>query len=449
VRVTGGTDAQRNMMTAAVYHAFLMPTVQSDVDGSYRGMDGQVHTASGFRYVSDMSLWDTYRTLHPLYALIAPDRALDAVRSLHEKAKQGGCFPKWPIATGEAGSMIGSSAEPVLADAYLKGVTGFDAEGAYQIMRAAAMDPTPPPGGRGGRDHVEAYMKSGYVPANTTGGSVSWTTEYANDDFALAALADALGHTADAATLRARALGYQKLYDPATGFLWAKNDDGSWAGSHVDATLFTDEFVEANAWQSMWMVGMDADGLATLAGGRDKVIAKLSDMFAKTKEDFEQTNWDSPLTSGPQRPYYWGANEPDINAPYLFAQLGRPDLTQLWVAWCRANLYTAGADGLPGNDDGGTMSAWFLFSALGFYPLVGSDRYILGAPLFPRAEVAVPGGTFTIEAPEVSDTNVYVQSVALSGVALDKPEIKHADLKAGGKLTFVMGPAPSMWGRAP
>src|SRR4029077_14933788 len=145
-------------------HAFLMPTVQSDVDGSYRGMDFQVHQADGFRYVSDMSLWDTYRTLHPFYALVAPDRALDSVRSLHEKAKQCGFFPKWPIATGEAGTMIGSSAEIVLGDAHAKGLRAFDAEGAYAMLRAAAMDPTAPPGGRGGRDHVEAYMATGYVP---------------------------------------------------------------------------------------------------------------------------------------------------------------------------------------------------------------------------------------------------------------------------------------------
>jgi len=447
IRVEGGTDNQRTMMTAALYHAFLMPSTMSDASGSYLGMDGQVHQASGFHYVSDMSLWDTYRTLHPLYDIIAPDRALDAVRSLHEMANQGGFFPKWPIATGEAGTMIGASAEVVLADAYIKGVTGFDAEGAYQLMRAAAMDPTPPPGGRGGRNRVESYMKLGYVSAESGTRSVSHTTEYANNDFALAALADALGHEDDAAALQARATGYRKLYDPETGFLWSKNQDGSWASAHTDPTAFTDEFVEANAWQSLWMVAADIEGLATLADGREKLVDRLTEMFDKTKEDFELTDWDSPLSTGSMRPYYWGANEPDINAVYAYAQLGRPDLTQKWVAWLRANLYTPGADGLPGNDDGGTMSAWFLFSALGFYPIAGSDLYIIGAPLFPHAEIAVPGGTFTIDAPEVSDTNIYVQSVELNGASLTKAEIRHADLKAGGKLAFTMGPTPSAWGR--
>ena len=448
IKVTGGTDAQRAMMTAAVYHSFLMPTVQSDVDGKYRGEDGHIHAADGFRYVSDMSLWDTYRSLNPLYCLIAPDRAADSIRSLHEKAKQGGFFPKWPIATGEAGTMIGSSAEVVLGDSYARGVTAFDAEGAYAMLRAAAMDPKPPPGGRGGRDHVEAYLASGYVPADTTGGSVSWTTEYANDDFGLAALAEGLGHSADAAALRARAVGYRKLYDPVTGFLWAKNADGSWAASHDDATTFVDAFVEANAWQSLWMVANDAEGLGSLAGGNARLITKLSSMFEQTREDFDQIDFTDPLKAGAQRPFYWAGNEPDMNAVYLFAQLGRPDLTQRWVAWLRASQFTPGPEGIPGNDDGGTMSAWLLFSALGFYPVVGSDRYVIGAPLFPHAEVAVTGGTFTIDAAAVSDTNLYVQAVELNGAVLTKPEIRHTDLKGGGSLVFTMGPTPSMWGRS-
>lgn len=446
VRFDGGNEDQRTMMTAAVYHLFLMPTINSDASGKYRGFDGQVHQADGFRYVSDFSLWDTYRTLHPLYSIITPDRARDAVVSLHEMAKQGGFFPKWALATGDTGTMIGASAEVVVADAFIKGITDWDAEGAYSILRAAAMDPTPPPGGRGGRDRVEPYIQHGYVTADSTGRSVSHTTEYAVNDFALAALAEGLGHATDATALRQRATGYRKLYDPETGFLWAKNADGSWATPHTDPTAFSGEFVEANAWQSLWMVALDADGLAELAGGRDKLVAKLEEMFAKTVEDYDNIDWSNNIKAGSMRPYYWAANEPDINAAYLFAQLGRPDLTQKWVAWLRATQYTPGADGLPGNDDGGTMSAWFVFSALGFYPLVGSDRYVLGAPLFPHAEIAVPGGTFTIDAKDVSDTNIYVQSVKLNGAALEKTEIRHSDLKPGGSLVFEMGPYPSKWG---
>jgi predicted alpha-1,2-mannosidase len=446
VKFTGGNDAQQAMMTAAMYHAFLMPSVQSDVDGSFTGMDGAVHMTDGYHYQSDMSLWDTYRTLCPLYALVAPEIELDWVQSLYEKAQESGYFPKWPIATGDAGTMIGASAEVVLGDAYVKGVTGYDAEGAYQILRAAAMDATTPPGGRGGRDQVVPYMQYGYVPANTGDSSVSLTTEYANDDLALAALAGALGHTADATALSTRATGYRKLYDGTTGFLWSKNEDGSWATPHVDPTAFTAEFREANAWQSVWMVALDWDGLSTLAG-RASLVAELEQMFELTLQNYQATDWTDQLTSGDMRPYYWAGNEPDIDAVYLFTQLGRPDLTQKWVAWLRAAWFTAGADGIPGNDDGGTMSAWLLWSSLGIYPLAGSDQYVIGAPLFPQAEIAVAGGSFTIEAPGVSDTNIYVQSVELNGAPLTTPALKHADLTAGGKLSFVMGPAPSTWGQ--
>lgn len=449
VKVTGGTAAQRDQMSAALYHAFLMPTVMSDVDGGYLGMDAQLHTATGFRYVTDMSLWDTYRTLHPLYALIAPVEALDSVKSLHEKAKQGGFFPKWPIATGEAGTMIGASAEIVVAEAWLKGIKGFDAEGAYQTLRAAAMDPVAPKGGRGGREQVEDYMKLGYVPA-TVGGSVSRSTEFACDDLALADLAAGLGHASDAAALRKRATGYHALFDATTGFLWAKNPDGTFLSTvHDDPTAFQEEFTEANAWQSLWLVQRDADGIATLLGGREKAVEKLSQLFDLTKADWDQLDTSDPLKSAGQRPYYWAGNEGDMHAAYLFAAFGRPDLTQKWVAWARENLFGPGAEGLPGNDDGGTMSAWYIWSSLGFYPIAGSDRYVVGTPLFPHAEIAVTGGTFTVEADGVDADHIYVQSVELDGKALTKPELVHSDLKAGGSLHFKMGNAPSDWGKSP
>lgn len=446
IAVTGGSDEDRIKMEAALYHLFLMPSIHGDADGTFLAMDGSVRVADGFEYMTDLSLWDTYRTLHPMYDLIAPEYARDAVISLHEKAKAGGFFPKWPIAHGEAGTMLGSSAEVVLADAWVKGVTDFDAEGAYQILRAAAMDEAAPPGGRGGRGDVEPYMKLGYVPSSRNR-SVSMTTEYANDDFGLAALAEGLGHADDAAALRARAVGYRALLDPETGFLWAKDETGAWATAHVDPLVFSDEFAEANAWQSLWMVAEDIEGLAEAFGGREKLVAKAEEMFEKAREEHEEIDYSQPLSAGAMRRWYWGANEPDIHAPYVFAQLGRPDLTQRWVAWCRAYLYTAGADGLPGNDDGGTMSAWFVWSALGIYPIPATDRYIVGAPLFPHAEIAVAGGTFTIDAPLVSDENVYVQSVKLNGAPLTRPEIRHADLAAGGALELEMGPSPSAWGQ--
>lgn len=446
VTFTGGTASDQSQLAAALYHLFLMPTVLSDVDGHYVGLDGKVGQASDYHYVSDLSLWDTYRTLNPLYALLAPSRALDTVRSLTAMGESAGYFPKWPIATGEAGTMLGSSAEVVLADAYLRGVTGFDAEGAYAILRAAAMSTTEPAAGRGGRSNVVPYMQLGYVPASVDV-SVSWTLEYSQDDAALAALAGALGHASDAAALLARRTGYRQLFDPTSGFLWAKNADGSWASGHGAPTAYASDFDEANAWQSLFGPWHDMPGLTALFGGDAAFVAKLESFFEQGKADYDSIDWSSPLSVAPQRKFYWGGNEPDMHAPYLFALAGRPDLTQRWVRWVENEVYGAGADGLPGNDDGGTMSAWLVYSALGFYPVPGTDSYVVGAPRLPHASVAIGGGTFTIDAPGVSDVNLYVQSVTLNGAPLASPTLHTSDLTPGGSLRFVMGPTASGWGR--
>ncbi len=449
VQVEGGTATQQAMMQAAVYHLFLMPSIQSDVDGSYVGIDRKVHMAQGFHYVSELSLWDTYRTLAPLLDLIDPARELDTVQSLIAMSQQGGFFPKWPIGDGEAGTMIGASAEVVIADAYVKGMRGFDAEGAYQTMRAAAMDTTAPSGGRGGMDQVVPYMQLGYVPAvpNAASSTVSLTIEYGQDDAALAQLATALGHTSDAATLQARLHGWQKLYDPATGLLWAKNAAGGWASSHGGPTEFGGDFDEATATQSVWGPWYDLPTLESVMGGKAALVTNLEAFFENGKSSYDAIKWNEPLSAGAVPPYYWGGNEPDIHTPWVFALAGRPDLTQKWLPWIESEIYTAGADGLPGNDDAGTMSALLVMAMLGFYDIPGTDQYVIGAPAFPKATITVQGGTFTITAPAVSASNVYVQSVMLNGKALTTPIFHHADFKPGGTLAFVMGPEPSTWGQ--
>jgi predicted alpha-1,2-mannosidase len=449
VLVTGGSPAERRMFYTALYHAHLMPTVIADADGTYRIDDLAPLQATSHRQQSDFSLWDTYRTLHPLYVLLWPDDAVETARSLTAFAAATGFFPRWPIATGEAGTMLGASAEIVLADSVVKGVDDFDVAAAWTILRAAALDPVAPAAGRGGRSDLELYMQYGYMPSSK-GRPVSVTTEYAHDDFALGQLALALGHDADAAALATRSHGWKLLYDPATGFLRARDEAGNWAiaPEDFDPLAFTDDYAEANAWHSLWMVGAhDADGLAELMGGRAAVIAKLEQFFDGAKADWDATIGDS-AAQALMRPYYWHGNEPDMNAAYLFAQLGRPDLTQTWVRWIETTLYTDGPEGLAGNDDGGTLSAWYVFSALGFYPVPGSDRYVVGAPLFPRARVRLAGGVeLVVEAEGVSAENLYVQSVTLNGVPVDRPELTHAELAAGGTLRFVMGPQPSDWGR--
>lgn len=446
VRVWGGSEDERALFYSAVHHLFVMPNAAQDADGTYRGHDGQLHHADGFTFVSNLSLWDTYRTAHPLYHLLAPERGLDAVRSLHAMAQQRGVFPKWPMALGDTGSMVGAGAEVVLADAWARGVKDFDGAGAYDLLRAAALGATAPAAGRGGREGVEAYDALGYVPG-TRGGSVSVTCEFAQDDFALGNFAEALGRTDDAQRLHARAKQYPRLYDAASGFLRAKNADGTLTvTSGFDPLVLSEEYVEANAWHTVFCAPHDVDGSVAMLGGQDAFIAKLTDFFQKSKDEWESLAPTSLLRSLP-RPYYWAGNEPDIHAGYLFAQAGRPDLTQQWVRWVEDAFFNPGVDGLPGNDDGGAMSAWWVFSALGFYPLVGTDQFIVGAPRFPKVVLAVKGGSFTLEAPQASAKNLYVQAAELNGKPLTAPVLRMADLKPGGTLTFTMGPKPSAWGR--
>ena len=449
IRFEGGSAREQRMALAALYHLFLMPTIIQDVDGTFRAADDTLRKAEGYTYVSDLSLWDTYRTLHPMYALIAPSHDLDAVRSLGEMARGLGYYPKWPLGPRETGVMTGAGAEVVLADAYSKGIRDFDAEGAYQVLRAAALDLSPELSDdqRGGRQPVRAYAELGFLPADEVSGSVSKTTEQAYDDFALSRLARALGHDADADLLAKRSLSYRNLYDPSSGFLAGKTRAGSFLTTSLGPTAFTNEFVEANAWQTLFYAPHDIDGLSDLLGGRDALVAKLETFFEEARKEWESIGPKDVIRKAIQRPYYWASNEPDIQAGFMFAQAGRPDLTQKWVRWAADTFYGDGPDGLPGNDDGGTMSAWFLFSSLGLYPLPGTDEYIVGAPRFTRASVRVEGGTFTIEAPAASAKNLYVKSLTLDGVPVTRPELRHEDLRAGSTLRFELVSTPTDWGR--
>jgi predicted alpha-1,2-mannosidase len=431
VLVEGGSEAERRMFYSALYRAFLMPTVASDVDGGFRFAD-QVAAADGYRFMTDMSLWDTYRTLHPLYDLVAPELAGDAARSLVAMAAALGYFPKWPIATGESGVMLGASAEVVLADAAIKGVTGFDAAAAYAILRAAALDAEAPAAGRGGRGDIDEYLDLGYVPASRDR-SASTTVEYGWDDRALGNLAAALGEEDDAELLAGRSRGWRHLYDPALGFVRARNADSSWpAAGAFDPTEFNDDYAEANAWQTTFSALFDPDGIIEVTGGEEALVARLEELFDQAAEDLVARPPSDMIASSLPRPFYWHGNEPDIHAAYLFALAGRPDLTARWVDWIRASLYTDGADGLAGNDDGGTLSSWYVWSALGVYPIAGTDRYVTGAPIFSRVRVAVPGGTLVIEAADGERDG----RVLVDGAAIEGSELRHQDLAAGRVIRF-------------
>ena len=450
----GGTEEQRSLFYSALHHAFVMQTIASDADGQFT-FAGHDDTANGWNFVTDLSLWDTYRTLNPLYSLLAPDAARDVVLSLDHMATLGGSYPLWAIATGDSHTMLGASADIVIADAALKNVSGIHAEESWQRLRAAALDATAPAGGRGGRDtDFSEYASLHYVSAdNGQSRSVSTTIEFAQDDFALSNLAAKLGHNADAATLLDRSHGYRALFDPATHLLRAKMSDGTLKPGAFDPANWSD-FAEADAYQSVWGAPHDIDGTADLFGGKSATIDALEHFFENSVVDemvrqrMSSGHPNNPLnTTNNPRTYYWAGNEPDIHAPYLFALLGRPDLTQKWLPWIRDTYFKAAVDGLPGNDDGGTMSAWYVWSALGFYPLVGSDVYVIGAPVFPKMEIAVSGGTFTIEAANVDANNIYIASATLNGEPLNKATFTHGDIHAGGVLHFEMRNSPSNWGQ--
>jgi predicted alpha-1,2-mannosidase len=346
------------------------------------------------------------------------------------------------MGTGEAATMVGAPADIVFADAVLRGVPGVDAEAAWQVARSEALG-TP---SRGSRATMGSYATLGYVPVEESGRSVGITVEYAHADFALSKLARHLGHDADADALQARAFGWRKLFDPANGVLRARLVDGTLVAEPYELTSW-DHYAEANALQTTFMPFWDPEGFDQLFGSREAYLAALEGFFDPAPaEEAEQLALPTYELRYMPRNHYWPSNEPDIQAPFMFSRAGRPDLTAKWSDWARDTYFSSEPDGVPGNDDGGTLGSWFVFAAAGLYPVPGTDEWIIGSPIFPKLELQLPIGTFTIEASGASAENLYVQSATLNGKKLERAELKQSDLIAGGKLMLVMGPAPSSWG---
>ena len=435
IEVTGGTPSERRIFATALYHALLMPTDWTESNGKYLGFDGRAHDVGGRRYYTNFSLWDTYRTQHPLLTLLDPARESDMMESLTTMVRQGGVLPMWPLANGETGCMVGDPAAIVLADSYLKGARDFDVQTAYAAARAKATGPL----ARDGRVGIEDYLARGYVCSDHHDRGPSLTAEYAYADAALGAWAEALGKPDDAALFGKRAENWRNHWDPRTGFLRARRCDGSFDRPFHPKWVFSRDYTEGTAWQWLWYVPHDVPGLVAAFGSKRAFVDKLTAFFEKGSKEIHTIFPDI---------YYWGGNEPDLLAPYLFAFAGRPDLTQKWVRWAVATKYADTPDGLDGNDDAGTLSAWYVFSALGFYPVAGSDLYVIGSPLFDRAVVHLPGGDLVVIAKDNGPANVYVQSATWNGRPFTTPFFRHADLAHGGTLVFVMGPWPSTWGAA-
>ena len=416
VDVEGGTADRRSILYTSLYHMQMMPTLLTDVDGRYVGLDKATHVAEGFTYYSDLSLWDTYRTFHPLAILLYPTAQRDFVRSLLAMAEQQGSLPRWPLAVGDTGSMLGTSADIVIADTYDKGLRDFDVDAAYAAMLLTAHGTQP--AGNAGRTGLQACLDHGYCPADMVGGSVSRTLEYAADDYCVARLAGQLGKTEDEAAFYARSETWRNLYDADRAFLAPRNADGTFPS--YSATSGGDPWVEGNAWQYSFMVPFDAPGLVETFGGPEPFAAKLEAFMAGAREDFD-----------PYLPsvHYWHGNEPNLVAPFLFGFAGRPELTRFWTHWVADYVYTAEPAGLAGNDDGGTLAAWYVFAAAGIYPLPCTGEYALGAPLFDRVVWHLPGGDLDIRLGDDPGGQVLVGDAVHSG-----PTISHDLLLSGARL---------------
>lgn len=436
IEIEGGTPAQQTMFYTALFHASLAPRIVSDADGSYNGFANQGrlhHTLPGTDYYDDFSLWDTFRALHPLLTILDPQRDGQMVQSLIDKGQQGGFLPIFPTWNSYTSEMIGDHAVAVIYDAYAKGIRNFNVPEAYRLVRRNAFI-SPPLAeyltGRG-RRALASYLRYGYIPledevldAFHQREQVSRTLEYAYDDYVTAQFASALGHSDDATLLFRRSHNWRNVFDPETRFVRGRHADGSWITPFDPAKPAT--FVtEADPWQYTFFVPQDIDGLIEAVGGRAAFIAKLDGLFSNHLYD--------------------QGNEPSHAIAYLYNFADAPAKTQQHVRELMNTQFGAGPDGLPGNDDAGQMSAWYVLSAMGFYPVCpGTLDYSIGSPLFSRIAIHLANGkTFTIAAKGNSADNIYIRSVRLDGHAQPSWNFSHNDILRGSTLTLDMAASPA------
>lgn len=421
----------------ALYHSMLAPTIYSDVDGAYYGPDKQVYQADGWTNYSTFSLWDTYRAAHPLYTYIEPQRVNDMVKSFLAFSEQNGRLPVWNFYGSETDMMIGYHAVPVIVDAYLKGIGDFAPKKALAACVATAnIDEY-----RG----IGLYKKYGYVPYDVTdhynseNWSLSKTLEYAYDDYCIARMAEKLGERQIADEFDKRSLNYKNVYNSQTTFMQPRNNKGSFI-ENFSPDDYTPHICESNGWQYFWSVQQDVDGLISLVGGKERFAQKLDSMFTYNPSADE----DLPIFSTGMIGQYAHGNEPSHHVIYLFNTIGQPWKTQKYAAEVMHELYKNTPAGLCGNEDCGQMSAWYVFSAMGFYPVDPiSGKYEIGTPMYPEMKMHLANGkTFTILAPAVSKENIYIQSVKLDGKPYDKSYITHEQIMNGSIFEFEMGNKP-------
>ena len=437
IEVVGTNNDDKVNFYTALYHSMIAPTIYSDVDGKYYGPDKQVHQAEGWVNYSTFSLWDTFRAAHPLFTYTEPERVGDMVQSFIAFYEQNGRLPVWNFWGSETDMMIGYHAVPVIVDAYLKGIGNFDAEKALEACVATAnIDEY-----RG----IGSYKKNGYIPYNVTdqynteNWSLSRTLEYAFDDFCIAEMAQKMGKTELANEFYKRSQNYRNVFNPATGFMQPIDDKGVFQ-PNFNPDEYTAHICESNAWHYFWSVQHDIKGLVSLTGGQDKFAAKLDSMFTYIPAGNEEL----PIFSTGMIGQYAHGNEPSHHVIYLYNKVRQPWKAQKYVAQVMHDLYFNAPAGLCGNEDCGQMSAWYVFSAMGFYPVNPvSGEYEIGTPLFPEMRLNLGNGkTFTVLAPNVSRENIYIQSVKINGQPYDKSYITHQQIMDGSTIEFVMGNQP-------
>jgi predicted alpha-1,2-mannosidase len=433
------TPEQKRIFYTALYHMSLGPQLFDDVDGRYRGMDWQIHQlAKGEHNYTTFSLWDTFRAAHPAYTLIQSDRVPDFANTLIRMAQQSPAgMPVWPLQGTETGTMTGYHSASVISEAIVKGFPGIDTEAAYGVMMQRAVAEN--------YEGLGYYRRIGYIPADREGESVSKTFEYCYNDWAISHVAEKLGRHDDAAMLRTRSANYRHYFNSASGFMEPKLENGEWARPFDPIEMGHSkqwrDYTESNAWQTTFGTMHDPAGLIALFGGREQFLAKLDALFTV------------PSTLPPDAPpdiagmvgQYAHGNEPSHHIAYLYAYAGAPWKTQARVRSLLDTMYRDQPDGMEGNEDVGQMSAWFILSALGFYPVDPvSGNYIVGSPLIQHAVLELHGGRrLEIEVKRSDPTHAYVQSFTLNGQPQQQAWFRHADIAQGGHIVFELGPSPN------
>lgn len=417
----------------AMYHAMIAPNVYQDVDGRYRGMDLGIHKTTDFEYYTVFSLWDTYRAAHPLYTIIEQKRTNDFIHTFLAKYDEGGIMPIWDLSANYTGCMIGYHAVPVIADAFLKGIKNYDTEKALQAMKHSAIQD---------KLGLESYKKFGFIPVEKESESVSKTLEYAYDDWTIAQMAKSLGKENDYKIFMERAQHYKNVFDPETKFMRGRFKN-SWF-SPFDPYEVNFNYTEANSWQYSFYVPQDITGFMNLLGGKQALENQLDNLFMAKNETSGRNQADITGLIG----QYAHGNEPSHHMAYLYNFVNKPHKTQEKVRQILTELYQNSPDGISGNEDCGQMSAWYIFSSLGFYPVTpGSNQYIIGSPLFEKATINLESGkSFTIQAKNSSSENKYIKSIKLNGKNYEFSYINHQDIINGGNLVFEMTHQPTNWG---